>query len=52
MEKNGFAEKFKNLTRYRSENNFIELNNYVWRPVAKISKFFVVLFIPKFPNYF
>jgi len=29
MEKNGFAKNFKNLTRYRSENNFIELNNYV-----------------------
>jgi len=33
-EKNDFAEALKNLTRYRSENNFIGRfeNNYVGRP--------------------
>jgi len=29
QEKDGFVELFKNLVRYRSEDNFIELLNYV-----------------------
>jgi len=29
--KEDFAEAFKNLARYRSENNFVEPNNYIRR---------------------
>ena len=38
----GFVEISINLTR--SENNFVGLNNYVFKLVAKMLKFFATLF--------
>jgi len=46
--KNDFAEIFKNLARYRSDNNFVELNIKIimcktFKLVARILNFFTAL---------
>jgi len=37
--KNGFVEVFKNLARYRSENNFVRLSKHTETTFARRSSF-------------
>jgi len=51
--KKGFAEVFKSLARYRSENNFIENQSKTFKLIASMLKLFIALsIINSLQNYF
>jgi len=50
---NGFIEKFKNLARYRAENNFVWAIKMIYGLTARMLKLFAALSLTfKCSNYF